>query len=830
MNSFRRWQISGESPISMPLAADVRFVKTSYQDDQIWELQLGQEDSAAILLMTTFGGRANFVSLTPMWLINGQTLYEADAYYQAPTISHFAPGMVQLDAAITSELDLQIKIWVIDSQHLGGEFIFTNTGKTEIEIQASLYAHMLKGGAENPLSLITYGAKTGISFGLVENIYPVLALDGPTLAQDPKRAKVSVPIQLQAGKSHQVKWVHSALNSLANSVKSAESWLNTNWEPFYQRMLQLDTAIPQYKTDNESWDLAIALSYMQVVNAFIAPETNKLAYPSFVLQRSKYHGFSRQRNGQDHVRSWSGQDPHASYLITPIIANIESTYAEGIIRNYFTRQKSNGFVGSSPGLAGQNEALHCPPLLAQLSWQIYEINGSKTFLTDLLEPLLNYLKFWLNINKDAAPTWQSEKQLGYLAFPSYSAHHAGANGADIKNFVAPDLISLLICEAIAIKNIAELLKKSAIQTEVTTIIETLSNLLNSLWDDDDASFAYAELHTSRLNQPAQFFLIDAPADQFHSINQELNPPGRLHIMIDGSFRRSPNFSIEIKGLNQNGKPISETVESQNMNLGDSRYSFSSQNLYQKIESIQCHNLIRLFRVSVATIDTSGKNISHLFPLLSPTLTDKQEKALLKTAFDPDQYWRKNGLSMLAATDPQFESQAPDGGGTIWLYWMTQIVEQLIQRSTSLKIEDLIKNLLETQFEVLSTQGAFKQFYASDKTQGYGASGHISGIVPLRLLEAATGVRIINHAQVQVEAKFIWSKKIQINQYGVKVVRNRNGLVIRFPSGFETKLEKITTNQTIIDPNPIKPPPAIQLETPTIQPNTNKRTTIKIQPS
>ncbi len=68
MENLRRWEMNRSVPFNFQIAADARFSRTDYTDDQVWKLNLGSRDNPALALQTQFGGRAGLASIVPMWI------------------------------------------------------------------------------------------------------------------------------------------------------------------------------------------------------------------------------------------------------------------------------------------------------------------------------------------------------------------------------------------------------------------------------------------------------------------------------------------------------------------------------------------------------------------------------------------------------------------------------------------------------------------------------------------------------------------------------------------------------------------------------------------
>ncbi|HEX2621823.1 MAG TPA: hypothetical protein VHL11_16815, partial [Phototrophicaceae bacterium] len=161
--------------------------------------------------------------------------------------------------------------------------------------------------------------------------------------------------------------------------------------------------------------------------------------------------------------------------------------------------------------------------------------------------------------------------------------------------------------------------------------------------------------------------------------------------------------------------------------------------------------------------------------------------------------------MTPADDPKFDPSNAQGGGGIWLYWLTLIGEGLLKYGYDAQAADLLHHIMTAQVQVLKQEGHFQEFYHSDEPRGSGESGSLAGIIPLALLNRVIGVYILSPSQVYTGGTFIWYANITIRQHGVIVTRRSDGTSIAFPSGHTVnRPSNATTWETITDPTPAVP--------------------------
>src|SRR5688572_9165395 len=116
MTSLRQWNLDPSKPYAMQVAADARLSRTSYMDDQVWNVLIGTGDEPAIALNTKYGGRAGLVSLVPMWTHESHLLYQAMTYAAAPVITAFTPDTVIMQAQILPDVSIEFLVRAMESQ------------------------------------------------------------------------------------------------------------------------------------------------------------------------------------------------------------------------------------------------------------------------------------------------------------------------------------------------------------------------------------------------------------------------------------------------------------------------------------------------------------------------------------------------------------------------------------------------------------------------------------------------------------------------------------------------------------------------------------------
>jgi hypothetical protein len=802
MDNLRRWDIDRSVNFDYQLAADARFSRTDYTDDQVWTLRLGSRDNPALALQTQFGGRAGLASIVPMWVLDGRTVYQYQTYTKPPQITHFAPAYVRAEAHITPELELVAQYWAMESRAAGGEFVLTNTGDADISLRLDLFGHVVINKRNRKLNVLTFGDETiALHLGQIGNINPVVTLQGASL--DVYGGYISSPkigcrIIIEAQQTIRIPFTVAGLTDMRDSVSLAMSWMSRPWQPFFEQINLEAAAVPKIETGNANWDKLIDLSYAQLLNAFMRP-TDNLPHASFVAARAVNRGWSQDGDGRDHIRTWSGQDPTLAYLAVPALANIDAQLAKGVILNYLSTQDASGFVDRQPGLAGQRSGELMMPTLARMAWMIAEQTDDTAFMTETFPKLKAFFHRWLHEDMDAdgdgVPEWTSERQMGYVAFPTFAKGQAWGQGANINQTETPDLLAYLISEASALIDMATRIGENT--EDLATVRAQLEAHLDTFWDGTRYTYRDRDSH---LTTNSVDLLQDADGDEQHVINRALLAQNRVIVRIIGGISHRPQIKLSLTGQNADGQPVTITAETDDFLWLNRQGVYISPQALSHIDTIQVDGLSRVYKIHAQTIDTTRLDINHLMPLWTGRLPEAHAKSLVELAMDNQHFLRPNGITMVSAQDADFSASNASGGGGIWMYWLSLIAEGMVNCGYRKEATHIIKTVLDMLTQALHRDGHLSQFYNADQAEAYGENHHIGGHVPLHLLNDVLGIRILSSDKVQVGGEFTWDEQVIVEQHGVVVTRSTDEIYIRFPSKHEVTLDANAEWQLITDPS------------------------------
>ena len=805
MRNLRRQSIKADRPFDFHLAADARSSRTDYGDDQAWALRLGARDEAALAFQTEFGGRAGLVSLVPMWRVESRVIYQHLGYAREPVITYFAANMLQVEAAPLEDLDLVARFWAMDSRAAGGEFNLFNNSAERHSLQLDLFGHVVIKGRNHKLNVLTMADYSlALHLGEIGNLNPVATLEGASVEVYGGRIsspKIGCLIELAPGESIRIPFVVAGLADMRDSYSVAMNWMSRPWAPYFERIDRHAAALPKISTGAPSWDLLIDYSAANLIKSLMDP-TEYLPHHSLVAYRRADRGWSRRGDGSDHVRAWAGQDPTYTYPAIAALAGIDAELAKGILRNYFAAADETGFIDRRPGLGGQRQGVLQIPILARLCLMLVEEAEDLAFAAEALPALRVFFSRWLaeDADADGVPEWQSERQMGYIAFPTFGRGQAWAQGADLRQLESPDLLAYMISEADALRQLADLLGESETAAFAKEQLRMLEAHLEEFWDGSRYMYRDRDSHLTGVGVDLVY---RGAGDQAHEIAQELEIPARIMVRVVGGVSQRPRITMRLEGKDLDGVPLLVEASVDDFLWQNRQGVFTTQQPLSQVERIAIKGLSRVYKVYARTLDSSRLDINALLPLWTGRLSRERAAALADLALDEAHFLQPNGLTMVSAEDRNYDPSNARGGGGIWIYWLTLICEGLLKTGYRHEATAIVKRLLDAQARVLERDGRLAQFYHADEATGFGEDHHLDGIAPLKLLGDVIGIRIIAADKVWLGGEFTWDHPVTVEQHGVTVSRSLEASRVEFPSGHTVALEADAPWQLLRDPTPQK---------------------------
>ncbi len=817
---MREWHITYSDPMAPRIAADARTGRTTYTDDQAWQLRLGRPDEPAISLETRYGGRVGMARFVPMWMVGRRQIYETQGYHSPPVLVAFAPDYLRVRAELTLAIKVSYEFWTMESQAVGGRVTCRNTGDQPQTLRLDLNAQVAREGQTLQMFFLTLeNNQVALQLGRLDSIQPVLVLEGAD--QTATSARLSRGLTLDPGAEVVIRWVAGGLPDRDASLTLAYKWLaRDDWDTYLARIDQWAAAAPQVETGHADWDLALAWSQQVVLRSMLGA-TGSLPHPSFVTGRKTGLGYAVMGTHSGGFNAaWGGQTVPDALHIAGALALAAPDLAKGVVQNFLAVQRDDGWIDAKPGLDGQRANVLAPPLLVTLVYTVFHYTRDQDFLAACLDGLLAFFERWfkgdVDHDRDGVPEWSHAGQGAFADSPTLAQARRWAQGIEISTIEAPDLLAYLVREARTLLRICQILERDDVAREVRSRADALIAALGEFWDEDRGVFHYRDRDSHAC--PSGDVVFTGKGDEALNERTTLAQPSRLILRVVGGLSRKPALSCTIEGIGADGKPTNETIPAGAFNWYRGMGSATTGTVWGTITHLGFGGLSRVFKVEVNTVNLSLHDQSLLVPLWSGALDDERAARVIAMLTDPDQYWREYGISGCPASSPVYDASHQNGCGGLWPAWNARLAWALIDRGRTREAADLFTRLMRAQARSLGTEQAFRALYNPDTGEGMGDSDAFEGAVSWDWFARLFGAYVLDRGSVALTGPFCFAGEAMTwTQHGVTLERRDDGTRITFPSGHTLELPPDADAQFIHDPN-VRPGAASRAATPGAPPD------------
>jgi hypothetical protein len=781
MVGMRDWKLSIGDPLVLTLASDARLSNPDYINDHIWEVDLNGGEPSAVSVHTTFGLRALAMRLFPRFIQGSTVLSDPITFIQPPVVRRFFPNYLLLSYSPFSGLDVASEYWVPDSHALAGRFILTNTSVIPIEFRfewVAILQPLGEGEGMTPAQIDLVNLLQGRSGGLA----PVLIMTGSPTAETIPFPSLTTQLELMPGNSQQLTWFFASLAEARSSFEHTRQLATCNWEASITHLeLHNEYYAIDIETGNPAWDAAFAFSQKTAFNLFF-PSNSNLPDPSFVLSRYPDQGYSRRGDGTDYDHTWNGQTALEAYYLTGLLLPGAAHLAKGLVKNFLATQTEDGFVDFKPGLNGRRGQMSATPLLAGLSWRIFQTNQDPSFLTEVFPSLLKYLDNWFNQahdrDQDGYPEWDHPIQTGFEENPVFDHWHAWGQGFDITTFENPGLAAMLYKELHNLGQIARQIKQpDEIIQGLSRRAEILRQLVESVWDSRRSLYRDRDRDT-HLSPPGEALgRQSGPGEML--IQKQFKNPQRLQITIylHGDATRPAHMTVF--GQTSTGDHIEE-ISARSLVWVQGKAGFTTQDTYLTLERIDVQGLDEQDEVILTTVGYAQTSLLHFLPLWAGIPGSRRAAALIrKGLLSTHQFLLPYGLPLCPISS---DDNPPSPCDTISLPWNQLMVEGLLAYGYRTEAAHLFQSWMSAIIPTLQSKHAFYSQYQARSGEPIGVRHALSGLAPLGLFLDILGVRILTPTRLMVNANnpFPWSVRIHFR--GLSILREAHHAHITFPNG------------------------------------------------
>lgn len=787
-NAFmRKWNLGIRDPYSIILAADNRISPIDFTNNQIWMLDLGKIEPLSIQLFTTFGFRAQNLSIFPQFTENHNSVLNPIDFIKQPQIEFFAPNFVSLHFEPFLGISVNMDVHIADSQTITGRFLIRNSGGKKRNINFDLAALL----NPDPDGITIQQIKKEISsvlYGKTGNLHPVLFITGGAKGTVNPYPALRHQINLNPGEFREFSWAMASLKDQNESFQHARKNTARNWPALTRKIKMLAGNKINIKTGEKNWDASFAFS-QNIARSLVISQTEHIKHESFVQSLNPNHGFALTEDGRDYGHLWNGQTVYDVYQLSEILLLGEVKLIKGFLQNFLDIQEKDGYIDGKPGPAGQRQNQLAAPLLSQIAIKIFEVEQDIEFLKQIYPKLKSFFICWFsadNLTQESnIPVWNNIIQSNFDSNPKFTHVEIDGQGADIKYALSPDLLSHLFNESSSLQKIAKLLNiNDVIVDEYQSEIE---KLLSKSWNQRTGEYRYLDIASKKAQVGKNIF--SSSQNGVFDINFSDASAKRLMLQVNTEQIRSSNLKIKIHAKDNQNKLHVIYISYRDLRWILNRGTFTFPKLLTEISSIKISSLPENGSLTIRQVEYNKIDQNSLLPISTGLLTKSQiNKMVSKHLSNESNLLKKNGITAIEKPLNSYDANLK----SIWLFQNQQIIKGLYDNGYKKEAIKIYSSLINNIAGNLNKNKSFSQFYHSELDSSSGETNIISGLPSISLFLHLLGIQIINQWKIKVHAFNPFPWPVEISYKGINITCQNDHLKIRFPNRKE---------EIIFDPSP-----------------------------
>ncbi len=775
---MKKWALSRADPLSLIIAADLNHSRIEYTDDHIWEIILGWNKPESLCAQTTFGLRAHWMRLYPVFEYKGIDYVNPADFYRPPSVKTFLSNYLLITFSPFLGINVEAEYWIPDSHVITGRFRFKNEGVLKESFGFELISMLSSLNSGEGMSVIPTDIAVYLQ-GQAANLAPVCYMAGGPKAGNKLLPSLAHTIELDSYGSRQLTWALASLNNPQASLELARKTIARPWDAEIASQ-ELSHAARQIEitTGNTDWDAAFAMSQKTAANLFFPP-SRQLPNPSFVLSRHPDQGYSQRGDGIDFSYQWNGQTALEAYYLVDYLLPGNLDLAEGLLRNFIHVQDERGFIDWKPGLAGQRTRQLAQPVLASMALKIDAYRENSLWMSDIYPSLLKFIQFWfsqeMDHDLDGYPEWRHLIQTGLPDSPMLNAWQPGSQGVDVSLLESPSLGAMLYKE---LASLIEIATRIQIDDDLDWLQEKASQLkasIESTWRPSANSYAYRD-YTGHMNTRSEFHRT-FKGKQKITLNRSFKTPQRIQIAVEFENENTRPLQASLIGLGIDNEEIVEKIGPGQLTWTSHSAVFTSKQLFSRINELQLIGLTGEDHATIHTIDYTLEDCSLLLPLWASIPNAHRAGKMVQKKIT-SHYLQKFGIS----TRPTSSKDQENISTFTHLTWNHFIGEGLLYYGYRDLTVNLIKNLMDGVIQSMKTHHGIKEQFDAFTGHASGEINSISGLAPIGLFLKTLGIRRITEQEIIIEGDNPFPFPVTIRYRGLVLTRHQHDTVITFHNG------------------------------------------------
>ncbi|MGH2605031.1 MAG: MGH1-like glycoside hydrolase domain-containing protein, partial [Anaerolineales bacterium] len=422
---MRSWSLRAGDPLGLRFAADARRGGVDPFRDFVWQLDLAGGDPPALAWRTGYGQPGREARFFPVLRTETATGVDPELFVSRPVVRAFHPSFVRVEYEPLPEIAVTAEFWIPRSD--------TSAVRMQLEyrgIEPRLFhlAILSSLRAPDPVRPFAAAQREGVRVleATIGGLAPVVFLTGGAGFEPGPYPGLAVDAELEPGTVRRWTWVHCAAEDAARSFQGARDTAAVQWDAEIARVERIDGGLVEIETGDPAWDAVLAQSQTGALRAFVG-DIRSLPAPAFVNARRPDRGHSERGDGRDFDSEWCSQNAWASWLLAQNVLPSAPEQAKGVVRNLLSTQDGQGRIDAGPDLAGRRTGFLCPPLMANLTWRIYQHTEDLDFLKEVYPRLIDFANSWFDreqdVDGDGWPEWENWIQAGRRQVPAFVPWH-----------------------------------------------------------------------------------------------------------------------------------------------------------------------------------------------------------------------------------------------------------------------------------------------------------------------------------------------------------------------------------------------------------------------
>lgn len=743
--------------LRLPLAVDARLIDTHSEDDQVWQLSFGSGETGNLELMTTYGLRAKYMRIFPVFSENGISNSEMRHFHSTPRIKRVFPNLVTFSFQPFEGVQAICDYWVQDVNIISCRVTVINHTEDHREIGMD-WACWLSPEAGEPMAPVHRNI-VNLLEGSTTNLHPVFFMTGnPQTTKIPKPA-LTHDLILNPKESRQLTWALASKETQQASYEAARLAAAKNWDAEIARIEMVNSDIYEIESFLPEWDCVFTLSQRQSV--FLASMDKNEILPLRTIDSTKNNSQMLFQNQE---------------VIFPLVLWfwLKSTppdllkLGKSILLNFLNKTKN------------QSSNYDSMPFLCTVALEIYQRDNDKLFLGKIYPSLINFYDHWITEENIESPTWASVCQTGIERHPLFSNLFSWSQGVDSKTVHAPDLTALLLIEAESMDQLALVMEDIEKSTQTKHDAMRLRNKLEDLWHTRSVIHFYSDSET-KISQKVGLVL-KQKGEGIKTLDKIFEDPMRLLIRVQTKGLLPLQIKIQIDGKDADGNHQSQILSYSDFSWYLNHGTLTLKKLFTEINSISINNITKDNSITIQQVYHRVPMITSLLPIWANSIPMKMKKRIIKHNFAKAKRFNENfGMPEFIPT-PSLRNKIDHV--SVSLPHSVLVIEGLLKMGEIKLAAEHLTKIVTAQGMCLRNQGALYERYDVKTGEGFDTPYTWNSLFPVGLFLEVAGIEIFSSTKVKINYLNPMPAKFRIGYRGLMIQHNLKETIVTFPNGKE----------------------------------------------